>query len=470
MRLGYLRYLKNLVMNKQKPPIIAIVGTTGVGKSQFSIDLAKHINGEIVNADSMQVYKKLDLITNKHPMDERNGIPHHVMDYVNWDEEYYIHRFDEEATKAIEDIYSRGKIPIIIGGTHYYLSKLLFKNKTIDDSERRELTNNEKDILDGPVEIIFEELKKYDPTISEKFHPQDKRKLRRALEICYTMGQKPSDLYRDQKLAELEESSLVYRTLVFWVYSDNEILSDRLDKRVDLMIDNGAMTEINELYQFYTSQNEVDLTKGVWQVIGFKEFLPYLHAAKENNKTDKELRKLLDEGIERMKIRTRQYAKYQVKFIKKLLSIELRKEARFNYKHGGKMYLLNASDLTKWDTNVKKRGFSITSKFLENLDKVDDVEIPPELEGLFDNAPEFKSNKLLENQSWKHYKCEICKDQNDKNLVFIGEQKWTDHLNSKRHKRGLVKRQKLNNRMEYERKHTITRDKKEDLQQDKEKQ
>ena len=117
-------------------PIISIVGTTGVGKSQFSIDLAKAINGEIINADSMQIYKKLDQITNKHPLEERNGIPHHIMDYVSWDEDYHIHKFSQDAQKSIDDIHNRGKVPIVIGGTHYYLQTLLFNNKTLDDSNK----------------------------------------------------------------------------------------------------------------------------------------------------------------------------------------------------------------------------------------------------------------------------------------------------------------------------------------------
>ena len=139
-----------------KKPIISIVGTTGVGKSQFSIELAKKINGEIINADSMQVYKGVDIITNKHPFKEREGIPHHVMDHVDWSEEYFIHRFNNEANLAIEDIHSRGKVPIIVGGTHYYLQTLLFNNKTMDKKKERELNDTELELLDGPTDLLFE--------------------------------------------------------------------------------------------------------------------------------------------------------------------------------------------------------------------------------------------------------------------------------------------------------------------------
>ena len=119
--------------------------------------MAQAINGEIINADSMQVYRGLEAITNKHPIAERRGIPHHVMDHVDWKEEYYIHRFTKEANTAIDDIHSRGKVPIIIGGTHYYLQSLLFDNKTIT-AEKSDLTEEQSQILDGPVETLFSTL------------------------------------------------------------------------------------------------------------------------------------------------------------------------------------------------------------------------------------------------------------------------------------------------------------------------
>ncbi|KAI5957983.1 hypothetical protein KGF57_002791 [Candida theae] len=333
-----------------KKPIISIVGTTGVGKSQFSIELAKKINGEVINADSMQVYKGVDVIANKHPMQERDGIPHHIMDHVDWSEEYFIHRFNKEAHHAIEDIHLRGKVPIIVGGTHYYLQSLLFNNKTLEKKKERELTEAELGLLDGPTDILFQELKRIDPLVAEKFHPQDHRKLRRAVEIWYTTGQKPSDLYIEQKLDELEKSSLKYNTLVFWLYSEPQVLQDRLDKRVDKMMEIGAREEIDELYRYY-AQNNGDSTSGIFQIIGFKEFLPWLENKKQNPEA-------FANGIDRMKIRTRQYAKYQVKWIQKTLQLELKKESKFNYVNGGRLFLLDATDLTHWKTNVCERAAS----------------------------------------------------------------------------------------------------------------
>lgn len=392
----------------------------------------------------MQVYKDVPIISNKHPLEEREGVPHHVMDYVNWDEEYFIHRFKEDANKAIEDIHSRGKTPIVIGGTHYYLQNLLFKNKTIGETEERvhsktekPLTKEQLEILDGPVEGIFKTLSDIDPVISQKFHPQDKRKLRRALEIYYTLGSKASDLYHDQKLDELEDTSLKYNTLLFWVYADPEVLKPRLDKRVDKMMESGALEEIQQMYEFYEKlpQPKPDFTSGIWQVIGFKEFLPWLQDGSKSSQ-------LFADGVERMKIRTRQYAKYQVKWIKKLLSVELQKESRFNYKYGGKLYLLDATDLTEWQNNVNKIGLGIANQFLkQGPTKVTYAQSPAKLVDVFPNEEylsDFKSNKKLEAaKNWQHFECTICKDKQGNNLVAVGEENWRIHIESRRHKKQL---------------------------------
>lgn len=387
----------------------------------------------------MQVYQGLDIITNKHPPLERKGIKHHVMDHVSWTENYFIHRFAREANAAIEDIHSRGKIPIIIGGTHYYLQNLLFNNKTIESQEKtrslKPLTSEERQLLEGPVEDIFSRLKEIDPIIAEKFHPQDKRKLKRALEVYLSMGRKPSEIYHDQKLQELEDSSLKYNTLLFWIYCEPETLKPRLDDRVEQMMSNGAIDEIKNLYSVYKAQNPPpDCTSGIWQVIGFKEFLPWLL----NPET-----RLCEEGKERMKIRTRQYAKYQVKWIKKLLAVELQKEARFNYMYGGKLYMLDATNLSKWDDQVKQVGFSISNQFLEGgPQNVAFPQVPEWLQPYFpsdDFLTNFNSNKRLNSvQNWRHFECPVCRDRNGTPMVAVGQESWQIHLNSRRHRRQIA--------------------------------
>lgn len=400
----------------------------------------------------MQVYKGLEIITNKHPLKERDNVNHHVMDHVNWNEEYFMHRFAREANKAIDDVHKRNKVPIIVGGTHYYLQTLLFRNKLIGDgdfeseSEEIELPPEQKAILDGPTIEIFDYLKQVDPIIAEKFHPQDRRKLRRALEIYFTKSRKPSELYQEQKHNELEDSSLKYNTLLFWVYSNPEILKQRLDARVDTMISHGAISEAQEMYDFYQKMDpQPDCTSGIWQVIGFKEFFPWLQSGERDPK-------LLSEGIERMKIRTRQYAKYQVKWIKKLLGIELSKESRFNYKYGGRMYILDATDLAQWDNAVKERGILISREFLsKGPNAVTSDTVPPHLESILQDVTQhtdFKSNKILgAENNWKHYQCPICKDKHGKGFVAVGEDNWKLHMQSRRHRRQKYLLEKQNRKM-----------------------
>ncbi len=203
---------------KRKPkPIISIIGTTGVGKSDLGVYLAETFNGEIINADSMQMYKGLPEITNKQPMDERHGVVHHVMNHVNWNEEYHIHRFQQECFKAIKRIHKKGKIPILVGGTHYYLQSVLFLNKTIDSGENfdkingKSLTDEQKGMLNkGSPEQLHSLLAKYDPVVAMKFHPHDIRRIKRALEIYYRTGKTANQYYLDQQKQQKSHSRLRY--------------------------------------------------------------------------------------------------------------------------------------------------------------------------------------------------------------------------------------------------------------------
>ncbi|KAG7828354.1 hypothetical protein KL920_003491 [Ogataea angusta] len=260
--------------------VISIIGTTGVGKSQFAVELARAVDGEIVNADSMQMYRGLDQITNKHPVAERKGVPHHVMDHTPWDTEYYIHRFKQEAMAAIADIHSRGKTAILVGGTHYYLQSLLFLNKTLDTATAEQLTDAERAVLDGQPDEVFRTLQQKDPVVAQKFHPNDHRRVRRALEIYFATKQRTSDLYRSQQQQAV--SALRYQMLFFWLYARQDVLDERLDSRVDKMLQQGALAEIREMHAFRSrTEPTMELHRGVWQVIGYKEFLPYLEEGPE---------------------------------------------------------------------------------------------------------------------------------------------------------------------------------------------
>lgn len=384
--------------------VIVIAGTTGVGKSQLSIQLAEKFNGEVINSDSMQVYKRIPIITNKHPIEERNGIRHHVMNHVDWTEEYFLHRFERECVEAIDDIHSRGKIAIIVGGTHYYLQCLF--NKRVEAGSR-ELTKREKDVLncDDP-QRLHNTLMECDPKIASKFHPNDSRRIKRMLEIYYLSGKKPSEAYSEQKV------SLRYDTLFFWLYSNPEPLNQRLDDRVDKMLEIGGMDEINELYQYYKLNNYTydQCESGVWQVIGFKEFLPWL---------EKEPNASFQDCVDRMKIRTRQYAKKQVKWIRKMLIPDI----------NGEIYLLDASDLSQWDATVGKRSQDITKEFVSEQ-AISEEKAPAGLSALLT----VKSASKDAVDDTEQFTCNVCFDKNGRQLIAVGQRSWEIHVKSRRHR------------------------------------
>ncbi|SCU83361.1 LAME_0C04874g1_1 [Lachancea meyersii CBS 8951] len=405
-------------LNMSRPKIIVIAGTTGVGKSQLSVQIASHVSGEIINSDSMQVYKDLPIITNKHPIADRNGIPHHLMNHVAWNDEYYLHRFEKECLSAIEDIHSRGKVPIIVGGTHYYLQILL--NKRIEE-KHRVVTPEEQALLDeGDPEKVYAMLQRLDPAIASKYHPNDTRRVHRMLEIYYTTGKKPSNAFAEQ------QNTLKFDTLFFWIYSTPEKLDSRLDKRVDDMMESGALDEIRSLYKKYKSDNFTpeQCENGIWQVIGFKEFLPWL---------EYESGASFESSVDKMKIRTRQYAKRQVKWIRKMLLPDVKDH----------LYMLDATNLEQWDQNVSEKAISITDSFLDSLE-IQEKHAPPALESLLTNSTLGDNSPKLEND-WSRYVCEACRDKENKPLIAIGAKNWKTHLNSRRHRTNLSRAKKLEN-------------------------
>ncbi|CCF55848.1 hypothetical protein KAFR_0A04130 [Kazachstania africana CBS 2517] len=405
-----------------KDKIIVIAGTTGVGKSQLSIELAKRYNGEIINSDSMQVYKDIPIISNKHPLEEREGIPHHVMNFVDWNDEYYMHRFENDCINAIDDILKRGKLPIVVGGTHYYLQCLFNKriNEQMDVTES--ITEEQSQILNSnDKNLIYNKLIEIDPEIAKRYHPNDNRRVQRMLEIYYRTKIRPSEAFQNQ------DTTLKYDTLFLWCFSELGPLNQRLDDRVDMMMKNGALEDINQLFSYHQKNNVTSMENGVWQVIGFKEFLPWLLEDK-SSKTIK-----FEDCVERMKIRTRQYAKKQIKWIQKMLIPDI----------NGDIYVLNATDLNRWKELVLERATKIAESFMNNLEQIES-RAPAELIRLLEKEQTFDKKKT---NDWEHYTCDICMDSNGEKLIALGEKNWNIHLKSRRHKSNLTRGSK---KAEYE--------------------
>ena len=405
-------------MSRVLPKIIVVAGTTGVGKSQLSIELARRFNGEVINSDAMQVYRGVPIVSNKHPLEEREGVPHHVMDYVPWGEEYHIQRFERDARSAIDDILRRGKVPVIVGGTHYYLQMLFEKlvPSAESSSEVVALSPEHRAILDSnDKDKVYAALRDADPTTAARFHPNDTHRVRRMLEIFYTTGTPPSETFAKQT------TTLRYDTLFLWLYSDPQPLDTRLDARVDQMLKLGAPEEIDELYADWLTRDKPPCTGGVWQVIGFKEFLPWLQDGRRDDK-------LWQQGVDAMKLHTRQYARRQVKWIQKMLIPDVGAE---------RVYVLNATDLTKWHSLVGDRAGSIAQQFMTSgADSVTEAHAPPELERLVSQEATV-ARKAEATSDFKRYTCNVCRNHDDEKLIAIGTRNWEIHVRSRRHKSNL---------------------------------
>lgn len=275
-------------------PIIA--GPTGVGKTALSIQLAKKINGEIISADSMQIYKFMDIGTAKIKSEETNGIPHYLINVKEPTDEYSVANFSRDAKDKILDIVKRNKNPIVVGGTGLYLNSLLYGIKyenNIDLDYRKTL---EEKIKNNPEELekLYEELKSIDFQTAEKISPIDSRRIIRALEIFKTTGETKSEIETKNRMNNFENIEFK----LFVLNMDREELYERINKRVDLMLEEGLVEEVKTL------KNKFSKTSG--QAIGYKEVLMYL---------DNEIS--YEEMVDIIKQRSRNYAKRQITWFKK---------------------------------------------------------------------------------------------------------------------------------------------------------
>ena len=226
------------------PKIIVICGPTASGKTALSIELAKQINGEIVSADSMQIYKDMDIGTAKVTKEEMDGIKHYLIDYVLPDQRYSVAEFKKDAKKAIQEIIDNKKVPIIVGGTGLYVDSLIYEidypEIEIDEEYRKHL---EKIVEEEGIEEIYKEAIKIDEKAMLKISKNDKKRIMRVLEIYHSTGKTKSELEEESR----KEPSYDYK--IFAINWDREILYDRINKRVDIMLQNGLIEEVKNIKQ-----------------------------------------------------------------------------------------------------------------------------------------------------------------------------------------------------------------------------
>ncbi|BGP54227.1 hypothetical protein JCM8202_001360 [Rhodotorula sphaerocarpa] len=516
---------------RSKPPLVAVIGTTGVGKTDLGVELALALSSsstptssnrsgaEVINHDSMQCYRGLDTITNKATEKEMRGVPHHLMGFLEPGEEWSVNDFLRDALCKIEELERDAVLPICVGGTSYYLQHLIFPNQLVGDAPPastnpsrpatptttnpprsrspsparkptvRTLADLEhfppalrSDIEALPPELLalflavpslpaistpdsfppsfpldllpprlrspttltpalYRLLSDLDPKSAERWHWRDIRKVHRALDILW-LGKRWEEVVLEQ--AAEPASGPRFRTLVFWLFAENEALHPRLDARVDKMIERGLLDEIDELWKLANrpGAEPTNYSKGIFQSIGYKEFEPYL-ARKHRDpartlETDPELRRLFEQGVQEMKASTRQYAKRQVKWIKTKLLPAIRATG------GGEVdvFLLDATDLDRWRDNVRDKAVDILNTFLEG------GPLPDPASTSETAAKHLAVAAPVPPEALKKRPCPVC-TANPAQPFLVEERDWDSHLRTRTHRSALKRNARAEERRRY---------------------
>ncbi|MGN0497125.1 MAG: tRNA (adenosine(37)-N6)-dimethylallyltransferase MiaA [Lachnospiraceae bacterium] len=283
-----------------KKPLIILTGPTAVGKTALSIKLAKRINGEMISADSIQVYKKMNIGSAKISTEEMCGIPHYLIDVLDPKEDFNVVLFKEMALKALDTIYSKNKIPIVVGGTGFYIQALLndisFEDTKIS-SYREEL---EIFVKEQGAHALHERLKDVDPVSYEKIHENNVKRVIRALEFYHDTGMPISKHNEEQSLKKSP-----YNFIYFVLNDDRQKLYDRIDLRIDEMMEQGLLQEVKELLDYGCTKDMVSM-----QGLGYKEFIPYFEGKCS-----------LEESVSILKRDTRHFAKRQLTWFRREPSV-----------------------------------------------------------------------------------------------------------------------------------------------------
>lgn len=281
----------------KKIPLLLLIGPTGIGKTETSISLAEKLDGEIISADSMQIYKYMDIGTAKITKEEMSGIAHYLIDVVYPDEEFTVLDFKESATKHIYDINNVGKLPMVVGGTGLYINSLVYDLTFTQVPPNYKFREKYESIADKyGNEFIYEELKNIDPKSTNRIHINDRKRIIRALEIYYVTKKPMSVYYKDfRKYNEDFDVIMIGLTI------KREELYRRINYRVDKMIENGLIEEVKSLLDMGYTENLNSL-----QALGYKEIILYLK---------KDI--ALDEAIDLIKRNTRKFAKRQLTWFKR---------------------------------------------------------------------------------------------------------------------------------------------------------
>ncbi|OMP68679.1 tRNA (adenosine(37)-N6)-dimethylallyltransferase MiaA [Domibacillus epiphyticus] len=283
-----------------KEKVAVIIGPTASGKTDLSIFAAKQLNGEVISGDSMQIYRGLDIGTAKVTTSEMDGVPHHLIDIKNVDESFSAAEFQQLAREKITDINARGKLPIICGGTGLYIQSVLydyqFAQNGNDETIRKQLEEEAESL---GADALHEKLRKVDPASADAIHPNNVRRTIRALEVYSTTGRPASEQQSTEKPDEKYDSAIAGLTM------DRSVLYERINKRVDIMMEAGLLAEAKMLYEL--GLKDVPAV----QAIGYKELFGYLKGEQP-----------LEEAVELLKQNSRRYAKRQLTWFRNKMDLE----------------------------------------------------------------------------------------------------------------------------------------------------
>ena len=282
---------------KKKIPLFLLIGPTGIGKTEVSINLAEELDGEIISADSMQIYKYMNVGTAKIMKEEMRGIPHYLIDEVYPDEEFTVSDFKESAIKHINDIHNRGKFPMVVGGTGLYVNSLVYDLKFTQVPPNYKFRERYEFIADKyGNEFIYEELKNIDSSSAKRIHVNDRKRIIRALEIYHETDEPMSTYYKDFRAYNED-----FHVIMVGLTMKREDLYSKINYRVDNMIDNGLIQEVENLLNMGYTENLNSL-----QALGYKEIISYIKGDLS-----------IDEAIDLIKKNTRKFAKRQLTWFRR---------------------------------------------------------------------------------------------------------------------------------------------------------
>lgn len=282
-----------------KTKVISIVGPTAVGKTQLSIEIAKRFGGEIISGDSMQVYRGMDIGTAKIAEEEKQGIPHYMIDLKHPEEPFSVAEYQKYVHQYIEEIDSHGKLPIIVGGSGLYIQSALYDYHFSDQGRDEQVTRRlESELNDQGADIMHKRLEEIDPDQAAKIHPNNHRRLIRALEIYETTGTTMSEYQKKQPV------NSPYHPIFIGLEMDRHLLYERINDRVDLMLAHGLLEEVKTLYDQGYENNQA------MRGIGYKEFIPYFKGERA-----------FDDTVQVLKRNSRRYAKRQYTWFKNKMDV-----------------------------------------------------------------------------------------------------------------------------------------------------